>query len=473
MTDDPYARERARAKALYDLRRWRECIAAMRRLLASNPQDADLHAYIAYALDELHEYKDALVDVDSALGIDPENEWYYRLRSSILTSLDRDDEALSAAREAVRCAPTGVLARGRLAHAAVTIGLNDEALEAADAAIRLGPQRTNAWSAKARALNAVGDRDGAIAAYRKVLAIDPENSYAHGELAWILEGDDGLAQARRALQVDPQSTYKMRGLADQLVEAERMDEALDVLRTAVATRPDGYAYWALGKTLVRAGRIDEAWESSARAIVDAEPSPWAWHTRVDAAGHRGDLAGARAALAEGLARHPPISPLLVTALRHLSLAEAVVVGEDGLRREPTAFWHHAMAVMRARQGRYDEALALCEMAMPRIYAWETLMDVAAGARRPELADRLPAKMPHAGPQVYATIRGHVARARGDWATAAAEYRAAIAIRKHCCATFGLAHALRELGEDHRPTLDDGRTRFTYCISHARHLAELG
>src|SRR5207248_939028 len=103
---------------------------------------------------------------------------------------------------------------------------------------------------------------------------------------------------------------------------------------------------------------------------------------------------------------------------------------------------------------------------------ETLMDVAAGARRPALAERLPAKLPHAGPQVYATIRGHIARAHGDWSEAAREYRAALAARKLCCATFGLAHALRELGEDYTSVLADGQTRFGYCISHARHLAEL-
>src|SRR5262249_55277498 len=73
LREAPYRRGRARAKALYALRRWRECIAAMRKLLASSPHDADLHAYIAYALDELHEYKDALADVESALGIDPDN----------------------------------------------------------------------------------------------------------------------------------------------------------------------------------------------------------------------------------------------------------------------------------------------------------------------------------------------------------------------------------------------------------------
>jgi tetratricopeptide (TPR) repeat protein len=90
-------------------------------------------------------------------------------------------------------------------------------------------------------------------------------------------GDYGASEAdfRQALVLNPDQPQVLNNLGYALVEQRRnLDEALDMIERAVATRPDsGYIVDSLGWVLYRLGRFEEAVEPMERAVglLPADP----------------------------------------------------------------------------------------------------------------------------------------------------------------------------------------------------------
>ncbi len=80
--------------------------------------------------------------------------------------------------------------------------------------------------------------------------------------------DQAEADFRRALELNPDQPQVLNYLGYSLVERrEKLDEALEMIERAVATRPDsGYIVDSLGWVLFRLGRYEEAVEHMERAI---------------------------------------------------------------------------------------------------------------------------------------------------------------------------------------------------------------
>ena len=112
------------------------------------------------------------------------------------------------------------------------------------------------------------DYTSAAAAYDRALELTPESGrnrwfllYARGICHERLgEWEDAEADFRTALELNPEQPQVLNYLGYSLVEKqEKLDEALDMIKRAVASRPDsGYIVDSLGWVLYRLGRYDEA-----------------------------------------------------------------------------------------------------------------------------------------------------------------------------------------------------------------------
>ncbi|WP_435142003.1 tetratricopeptide repeat protein [Pseudopelagicola sp. nBUS_19] len=119
------------------------------------------------------------------------------------------------------------------------------------------------------------DFGGAVAAYDKALTLYDETEkrqwfvlYARGIAHERLDDwPNAEADFRSALALNPDQPQVLNYLGYSLVENQtKLDEALDMIQRAVASRPDsGYIVDSLGWVLFRLGRYDDAVEHMERA----------------------------------------------------------------------------------------------------------------------------------------------------------------------------------------------------------------
>jgi cytochrome c-type biogenesis protein CcmH/NrfG len=209
-----------RAGALCTLRRFDEAVTLLERVVASDAQDARGWCLMAQAKLGQRDPSAALRAARRAVAVDPELEWPHRLASIALNRLGLDEEAVQAAREAVRRDPNGASGHVRLAQALTLVKSRlDEAASVARRALKLAPHDPDVHVVAGAVAAAAGRREDAAAAFRRALALDPQNTAAQNELARLhLRKRDprGLASAARGfadvMRTSPHAHVSRRNL---------------------------------------------------------------------------------------------------------------------------------------------------------------------------------------------------------------------------------------------------------------------
>lgn len=139
------------------------------------------------------------------------------------------------------------------------------------------PNQGSIYSALGGLFRAQEDYASASDAYDKALEFTPEGSRNRWFLLYAraisYERQDAWEQAeadfRAALDLNPEQPQVLNYLGYSLVEKqEKLDEALDMIKRAVAARPDsGYIVDSLGWVLYRLGRYDEAVGHMEKAVA--------------------------------------------------------------------------------------------------------------------------------------------------------------------------------------------------------------
>jgi predicted TPR repeat methyltransferase len=127
----------------------------------------------------------------------------------------------------------------------------------------------------------LGYSASAAHAYKRALELRPGHPEATRDLAPLLEElkrlEESAAAQRGALEQDPGNPEPLYALAAAYQQMGRLQEALEMLRKALAIRPEAHAFRHLGAMLCGLGRLDEA-VATYEAWLRAEPdSPIARH----------------------------------------------------------------------------------------------------------------------------------------------------------------------------------------------------
>jgi len=178
-------------------------------------------------------------------------------------------------------------------------GRLDEAIPAFRAALAASPDDADGWRWMARVLRAANDLPAALAACRRVVALAPDDWHAHSDLAAVLTEarafdeaaaafDEAAARADDAPAVivgrarldaqrgchaqaigtleaclarHPDHVPALAALALALRHEHRFDDAVATFRRALEVAPADATLWCgLGRTLLEAGRADQARE---------------------------------------------------------------------------------------------------------------------------------------------------------------------------------------------------------------------
>ncbi|MFO1316085.1 MAG: tetratricopeptide repeat protein [Burkholderiales bacterium] len=206
---------------------------------------------------------------------------------------------------------------------AADAGLHDRAVAAFERATRVDPGYARAWNNLANALRAAGRSDDAARAAGRAVAADPGYALAWANLGALARetGDDARAEAalRRALALDANQRGAVTTLAGLLRERSDLAAAAELFARAGRLDPrDANAMFQLGGTLAEADDLDGARAACAQALardprmLRALFGQWLALPMVPAGAP--EVAAARAAFAEGLARIAADVPARAAAL---------------------------------------------------------------------------------------------------------------------------------------------------------------
>jgi tetratricopeptide (TPR) repeat protein len=252
-----------------------------------DPDDADDLANRGEALRMLRRYADAIRDFDAAYALQPRN-WYLGSKGAALADSGQPVEAEAVLRQALEKDARYVFARGVLAKALIAQEREPEARALARDLLVENAEDVIALEALAHACYGMDEVEEGLQALERLLVLQPDSAWGRGlmgaMLCRIAEYARAADELRRSVALDGGQPWVLgarafacRMLAARAAGAEAValaEEALASDRLAVDRDPaDTSAIAALGESLWRLGRRQEACEQFTRALDLARESP--------------------------------------------------------------------------------------------------------------------------------------------------------------------------------------------------------
>lgn len=197
-----------RAQALHEVGRVKESLALLLRVAALWPESSDLYVDIAETYIDLGDYQRALVYTSKALRVKPDDGEAFHVRARAFFRQSKVDEAIDAARRAVRYRPDSPAPYATLSEALLSKGEHKEAGEIATRLRELFPGELLGHAMM-----------GCVTGAQKKWA----ESEAHN---------------RAALQIDPTYWLPLNNLGVALNNRGKREEALEVFLRLAQLRPD-------------------------------------------------------------------------------------------------------------------------------------------------------------------------------------------------------------------------------------------
>jgi tetratricopeptide (TPR) repeat protein len=326
-------------------REYDSAIRSYHKALELNPRNARAHLNLGAVLKVTGRIPEAEMHLARSIEIDPNNATAHANLGALLISQGRHAEAIGCYRRAVRLRPKDSKRRNDLGSLLLREGRVQEAVRHLAEAVRLDPNSAFAQHNLGQAHLAQSKLPAAVWCFSEAVRLDPTAATSLHNLGAAMyrmgRTKEAIGHLDRAAQIDP-TFEKHRFLGDVLFRDGQLDRAVVHYERAVRLRPDDpRARNDLAAALVRQGRLPQA-AAHYRHLLKVKPD---------------DVIG-RISLASILVstRDP--------ALRNTREATAHALEACRLsgQKSPTAL--HVLAQVHAEAGRFHEALAAAEKALP-------------------------------------------------------------------------------------------------------------
>jgi tetratricopeptide (TPR) repeat protein len=182
------------------------------------------------------EYDLAIVYLDDAISMNPDDGWAYYNRAQAYVAKGEYEMAILDYSEAIRVDPTDGLAFNNRGAAYSRKADYDRAISDHSAAIRLNPEHARAYFNRGVAYAEQRQYERAIADYTEAVRLEPGDPRPFNNLAWIWatspraelrDGGKAIEHATRACELTMWSNWITLGtLAAAYAEAGRFEEAI-------------------------------------------------------------------------------------------------------------------------------------------------------------------------------------------------------------------------------------------------------
>lgn len=192
----------------------------LRGWLAMNPEDPFGHAMLAWCLAQLERKDEAVQAAGEAVRLAPDWAYVHGVMGEVCLNVGRQRQAEEAARTALALDPNDAGYYAILAAALLNQPLRFKtgaALRAAEAGLAVDPDDADCARLRTQALLRLGRRREARQAAAYALKTAPDASEAHAAAGWVelaAGGDRARSRAhlREALRMDPENRDAARGL---------------------------------------------------------------------------------------------------------------------------------------------------------------------------------------------------------------------------------------------------------------------
>ncbi len=184
---------------------------------------------------------EALAAVDRAVEINDSHADSHLLRGSILTALQREDEAIQEFRLALQRDPLLTMARHKLGNLLARRGDKEAAIEQIAVIYRLSPLDADCRILLGDLFRELGQAEAAIEQYRRASELVPKNRVCWARLGDVCLQQQQYAEAASALQtavqLNPKDVDSFLNLGRLQLQQGQRTEALQSFRTAVEIDP--------------------------------------------------------------------------------------------------------------------------------------------------------------------------------------------------------------------------------------------
>ncbi|MFM0630219.1 tetratricopeptide repeat protein [Paraburkholderia xenovorans] len=211
--------------------RVQEGVELLRKALAINAKQAPLHSNLAYALNVLLRFDEALASAERALTLQPKFPDALNNRGNAQAGLNRPLDALGSFDRAIALMPDFAQAWNNRACVLRDLGRPADALASCDQALALQPNYPDAWSNCGNAFSDLNQPEEAERSYRRALELAPAFADAWNNL--------GLTQ----------------------IDLNQHAQALSSYERALAVNPDAAeTHWNESLCLLQMGRLEAGWQ---------------------------------------------------------------------------------------------------------------------------------------------------------------------------------------------------------------------
>ncbi len=229
----------------------------MLKTIPIDQQDGDYLVLKSSLLLTVGRVEEALELIKQARTLKQDESSAIALQSVIAITKNRQDEALKFAQQAVTLNPQSTIAQIALSYAYQSNFKIEPALQATEEAIRLSPDNALAWARLSELQLSTGERSDALESAKKAQALNPQLSRTHTILGFAnlaeVDIDEAKTAFNQAIKLNSADPLARLGLALAKIRKGDVEEGTLDLETAVSLDPDnaimrsylGKAYYEL------------------------------------------------------------------------------------------------------------------------------------------------------------------------------------------------------------------------------------
>ncbi|MHC4396954.1 MAG: tetratricopeptide repeat protein [Planctomycetota bacterium] len=211
------------------------------------------------------QYDRAVELISGAITQNPQIPQFHNTIGVVYKALGRNEDAISAYRQALQLEPDFADAYYNLANALHQQGQCDEAIENYNRAVRLKPDMPEACYNLANALQKQGRNTEAIENYRCAIRFRPDYVKAYNNLAGALKKQGRLAEAltncEQVIRLKPDCPEAYYNLANVLWDQRQYLRSIEYNKLAIQLKPDyPEAHLNLSLAFLLLGRFEQGWQ---------------------------------------------------------------------------------------------------------------------------------------------------------------------------------------------------------------------
>ncbi|MBL7885401.1 MAG: hypothetical protein JNJ52_01520 [Flavobacterium sp.] len=205
---------------MFEQKRFKEAQNGIMEVLATEPENIQCLILLVEIKIEKDEFDEALKIVDNAIGIQPDYDVLYYIKSRVLVNLEKTNEALSCINEAIRLDPYDADNHAFLGFIYNQKKQFEDALASANEALSIDGAHVFALNVRSTALLKLNRKNESFETIEGALYENPNNAFTHANYGWgLLEkgnSDKALMHFRESLKNDPNFEYAQSGMAEAL-----------------------------------------------------------------------------------------------------------------------------------------------------------------------------------------------------------------------------------------------------------------